>query len=114
MPTRVDKTAFSEEAYQRHRGELTRLLEEYKTADAKEKAALRADIDELKEQLAEERKAKEAKEKDEGTGGTLVLPPESVPQGQSHGDDRGRMDNVTHHDTKPGEESRKGRWKKAW
>jgi len=70
----------------KHKGELERAQEEYKTADAKEKAELRAEIEELKGHIAAERQAKEEKEKAEGTGGTLVLPPEQVPQGQQHGD----------------------------
>jgi seryl-tRNA synthetase len=103
----------AEDALQRHRGELTRLLEEYKTADAKEKAELRADIDELKEKIEADKKAREAAEKAEGTGGTLVLPPEQASQGQHHGDDRGRMEHASATDTSDGGKKR-GSWKKAW
>lgn len=103
----------AEDTYQRHRGELTRLIEEYKTADSAEKAQLRKDIDELKEQVAADKEAREKAEKAEGTGGTLVLPPEQTPQGQHHGEDRGRMDHADTSDAK-GDGRKPGKWKKAW
>ena len=97
---------------ERMRGELTRLMEDYKTADAKEKGDLRKEIDDLKEHIADEKKAKEEKEKAEGTGGTLVLPPESTPQGQQHGDSHGDKPASEQHEERHG--SKKPGWKRVW
>lgn len=100
-------------ALARHKGEIERLHEELKTADAAEKAELKQRIETLEKQIEADRKAREEKEKAEGAGGTLVLPPGQTPQSQHHGD------------TKPGDEPagpqsvpdgspKRGRWKKAW
>lgn len=94
------------------RGELTRLHEDYKTADAQEKQELKDRIEALEAHIETEKKAKEEKEKAEGTGGTLVLPPESTPQGQQHGDRPGDKPATQQHAERNG--SSKPRWKKVW
>lgn len=114
-PVHVPATVTAEELdsrLARHKGELQRMVEEYKTADVTEKTEMRNEIDQLKAQLQAEREAKEAKEKDAGTGGTLVLPPEQVPQGQEHGDrpgDKPATVEDTHRDPE-----HKRRWHKVW
>jgi hypothetical protein len=92
---------------ERMRGELQRLMEDYKTADTKEKAALQDRIDKLEDHIEAEKKAKEEKEKAEGTGGTLVLPPEQTPQGQEHGDRPGDKPASEQHEERHG-------YKKPW
>lgn len=111
MPTRIKADDGIEARLAHHRGELERRLEELKTADAKEKQELRQEIDSLKEQIAADKKAKEEKEKAEGTGGTLVLPPEQVPQGQHH--DEPKDTPASHSDTQ-GQPEKKSRWKRGW
>lgn len=115
MPTRVkgDNADAIEARLAEHRGEMERLIQELKTADAGEKQELRDKIEALETHIATEKKAKEQKEKDEGTGGTLVLPPERVPQGQNHGDHK-PGEEPTPHQQAPEGGKRKGGWKGAW
>lgn len=113
MPTRIKGESSDERIERRiaeHRGEIARMLEEVKTADKAEKEELRAKIKVLEDHIAEEQKAKDEKEKKEGTGGTLVLPPEQVPQGQHH--DSGQHEPTPDQSKEPGK--KRGRWKRAW
>lgn len=115
MPQRVkpETTDSIDQRLARHKGEIERLIEASKTADAGEKAELRQEIDKLKAIIEDDKKAKEQKEKDEGTGGTLVLPPEQVEQGQQHGDRPGDKPAEQQHAEGNGG-SKTPFWKRAW
>lgn len=91
---------------------ITALKTEMEGASKSEREELHNRIKSLEDRLEEEKAAKEAKEKNEGTGGTLVLPPDQAPQAQHHGDNPGDQA-VTHSDTRP-DTPRKGRWKGIW
>lgn len=112
MPERSVSMDQIEARLAKHRGELERAQEEYKTADAKEKAEMRSEIEELKATIKADKEAKEAKEKSEGTGGTLVLPPEQVDQGQQHGDTHGDKPASEQHEERTPE--KRPKWKQAW
>jgi hypothetical protein len=112
MPRAIADTSGIDQRLAQHKGEIQRLIEEKETANATERKKLNDRIEELENKIAADKKAREDAEKAQGTGGTLVLPPEQVPQGQHHGDEHANR-STTRSDAESGAE-RKRTWKHAW
>jgi hypothetical protein len=112
MPRALPQSDVIESRLAQHRRDLENLVTKLSTAHDAEREKLESRIKTLEDQIQADKDAKEAAEKAEGTGGTLVLPPERVPQAQEHGQEHGqepagRQEAPT--------EGKKGRgWKRGW
>lgn len=97
-----------DERFATHKADLDRQLSELGAADAKEKAELRQEVEELKEWKQQAVKDAEERERNAATQNTMVVPPGDLQPQQSQGHDD------VNEPTPPGTEHATAGGKKGW